>query len=170
MRGSRAPGSSGRPAASRRVLAYSELQARLIWDWRPTRLGILRRTVLSFLVACLALTITDRVLEGLSLEGLGPLLLAALVLLALDTLSSLVLHRLLVPLPIIVAQLLGLAIQVIAVSALGRVVPGVAVDGPTTALWAAVLLTTLDSLFAELVAVSDDDSRLRCARAAARGP
>ena len=60
--------------------------------------------------------------------------------------------------PIFVAQTLGLLVQFLAIVAVGRVVPGVAVDGATTAVWAAVLLTILNSLFAELVAVSDDNS------------
>jgi uncharacterized membrane protein YvlD (DUF360 family) len=145
-------------AASRRRLGFYQLQARLIWEWRPTRLAILRRTVLTFLVACLALTITAAVLPGLSIDGLGPLLLAALLLVALDSLSSVMLHWLLVRWPIFVAQALGLVIQIAAILMLGRIVPGAGVDSPTTAVWAAVLLTVLNSLFAELVAVSDDDS------------
>ncbi len=60
--------------------------------------------------------------------------------------------------PIFYAQISGLGVQVVAIVALGRVVPGISVDGDVTAVWAAVLLTMLNSLFAELVAVSDDDS------------
>ena len=143
---------------ARRWLALYRLQARLMWEWRPTRLAIVRRTVLSYLGACLALAITARVLSRLSIDGPAPLLLAGLLLLALDSSSAVVLHGLLVGLPIFVAQTLGLAVQFVAVLALGRVVPGVRVDGDATALWGAVLLTILNSLFAELVAVSDDDS------------
>ena len=129
-----------------------------MWEWRPTRLAILRRAVLSFLGACLALAITDAVLPGLSIDGPGPLLLAGLLLLALDSSSDVVLHWLLVAWPIFVAQTLGLAVQFVAIIILGRVLPGVRVDGIATAVWGAVLLTLLNSLFAELVAVSDDDS------------
>jgi uncharacterized membrane protein YvlD (DUF360 family) len=143
---------------ARRWLALYRLQARLMWEWRPTRLAIVRRTVLSYLGACLALAITARALSGLSIDGPAPLLLAGLLLLTLDSSSAVVLHGLLVGLPIFVAQVLGLAVQFVAVLALGRVVPGVRVDGDATALWGAVLLTILNSLFAELVAVSDDDS------------
>ena len=158
MHQSRTPKVGGLWAVSRRVIAFYRLQAQLAWEWRPTRLAILRRTVLTYLAACLALAITAGVLSGLTIGGLGPLLLAALLLLALDTISSVVLHWLLVPWPIFVAQALGLVIQIVAILMLGRVLPGTGVDAPATAGWAAVLLTTLNSLFAELVAVSDDDS------------
>ena len=131
----------GPASSARRWLAFYRLQARLVWEWRPARLAIVRRTVLTYLAACLALAITAGVLSGLSIDGLGTLLLVALLLVALDSLSSVVLHWLLVPWPIFVAQVLGLVIQVGVIIALGRVGPGVVVDGPTTAIWAAVLLT-----------------------------
>ena len=148
----------GSAPADRSWLALYRLQARLMWEWRPTRLALLRRTVLSYLGACLALAITAAVLPGLKIDGLVALLLAGLFLVALDSSSAVVLHGLLVGLPIFVAQILGLAVQFVAILVLGRVVPGVRVDGDATAAWGAVLLTMLNSLFAELVAVSDDDS------------
>ncbi len=144
--------------AARRWLAFYRLQTRLMWEWRPVRLALLRRTILSFLGACLALAIAAAVLPGLRIDGPAPLLLAALLLLALDSCSDVVFQWLLVARPILLAQTLGLAFQSLAIVAVGRVVPGVGVDGTATAVWGAVLLTVLNSLFAELVAVSDDDS------------
>jgi len=51
------PGREAAPADQGWV-AFYRLQARLMWEWRPTRLAILRRAILSFLGACLALAIT----------------------------------------------------------------------------------------------------------------
>jgi uncharacterized membrane protein YvlD (DUF360 family) len=129
-----------------------------MWEWRPTRLAILRRALLSFVGACLVLAITDAVLPGLSIDGFGPLLLAGLLLAFLDSFSDVVIHWLFVAWPTFVAQLVGLAVQFAVIVFLGRVMPGVRVDGTSTAVWGAVLLTTLNSLFAEVVSVSDDDS------------
>jgi uncharacterized membrane protein YvlD (DUF360 family) len=129
-----------------------------MWDWRPARLALLRRAALSYPMACLALAITAAVLRGLRIDGPAPLLLVALLLLALDSFTDIVLQWLFVAWPIFVAQTLGLIVQILAIIAVGRVVPGVGVDGTSTAVWSAVLLTVLNSLFAELVAVSDDDS------------
>jgi uncharacterized membrane protein YvlD (DUF360 family) len=139
-------------------LAFYRQQARLMWDWRPTRMAIGRRAVLSYLGACLALAITAGVIPEMYVDGLGSLALAGLFLLALDSALAVVLHGLLVRWPIFVAQALGLAAQVAAIMVLGQVLPGVHVGDPAAAAWGAVLLTVLNSLFAELVAVSDDDS------------
>jgi len=139
-------------------VAFYRLQARLMWEWRPTRLAILRRAILSFIGACLALAITAGVVPGLQVDGLAPLMLAGLILLALDSTLAVVLHGLLVGLPIFVAQALGLAAQFGGIVVLGRVLPGVHVGDTAAAVWGALLLAVLNSLFAELVAVSDDDS------------
>ena len=139
-------------------IAFYQLQARLMWEWRPTRLAILRRATLSFLGACLALAITAGVVPGLQVDGLAPLLLACLILLALDSTLAVVLHGLLVGMPIFVAQLLGVVAQFGAIVAIGRLLPGIHVGDTAAAVWGAIFLTVLNSLFAELVAVSDDDS------------
>jgi uncharacterized membrane protein YvlD (DUF360 family) len=146
------------PPADQGWLAFYRLQARLMWEWRPTRLAIVRRAVLSFIGACLALAITAGVVPGLQVDGLAPLTLAGLILLALDSTLAVVLHGLLVGLPIFFAQALGLAAQFGGIVVLGRVLPGVHVGDTAAAVWGALLLAILNSLFAELVAVSDDDS------------
>ena len=143
---------------NRGLVAAYRLQARLMWEWRPVRLALMRRALLSYVGACLALAITTFVLPGLRVDGLATLLLAGLLMLVLDSSSDIVLQWLFVAWPIFVAQTIGLVVQVMAIVAVGRVVPGVSVEGTPTAVWGAVLLTILNTLFAELVAVSDDDS------------
>ncbi len=154
---STAPGTGTAPETGG-WLAFYRLQARLMWEWRPTRLAIVRRTILSFLVACLALALTAAVLPGIGIDGLVPLLLSGFLLLALHGASAVLLHWLLIAFPVLFAQLLGLGLQFVAIVVLGRVVPGVHVTGASTVIWGALLLTVLNGLFAELVAVSDDDS------------
>ena len=140
------------------MLASYRLQARLMWEWRPTRFAILRRAVLSYLGACLALAITAGVIPEMHVAGVAALLLAGLLLVLLDSSLAVLLHGLLVKWPIVVAQVLGVVAQFGAVLVLARVLPGVTVGDTAAAALAALLLTLLNSLFAELVAVSDDDS------------
>ena len=129
-----------------------------MWEWRPTRFAILRRTVLSFLVGCLALAGTAWVLPGLPVDGLGPLVLGGALLAAANAASGLIGHWLFVRLPILVVQVAGLVVQFVGILIVGRVVPGVHVDGLATALEGALLLTLLNGFLADVVSVSDDDS------------
>ncbi len=139
-------------------LADYRLQARLIWDWRPTRLAILRRSILTILVASLALAITAYVLPGLRIDGPEAILLGGALLATANAGVRLLLHWLLVRLPIPVIQVTALLAQFVAIVLVGRIIPGIHVDGAATALWATFLLTVLAAFFAEVVAVSDDDS------------
>ncbi len=102
-------------------IAFYRLQARLMWDWRPPRLALLRRSVLSFLGACLALAVADAVLPDLTIDGLGPLLLAGLLLLIMDGSLAVVRHGLLVGWPIVVSQALGVVVQFAAVVTLDAI-------------------------------------------------
>jgi uncharacterized membrane protein YvlD (DUF360 family) len=104
------------------------------------------------------LAATDALLPGLSIDGPGALLLAGLLLATLDRCSDVVLHWLLVAWPIFIAQTVGLVVQFVAIVVLADAMPGVAVNGLMAAVWGAVLITLLNSLFAEVVSVSDDDS------------
>lgn len=134
------------------------LQARLMWEWRPTRMAILRRTILQFLVACLTLAGTTMVVRGLEVDGLTAIALGGALLAAVNAGARLVGHWLLVSLPLLVVDGVALLAQYLAIIVLGRVVPGIHVDGPNTALWATVWLTALNGVLSEAVAVSDDDS------------
>ena len=140
------------------LVAFYRYHARLLWEWRPSRLAVLRRAFLSYVVACLALAITAAMLSGMTVDGLPELLVAGALLTALTGTARLLFEWLLVPLPLILVQLGSLLIQVLALLVLGRLVPGVHVDGLATAVLGAVLLTVLNGFLSELVAVSDDDS------------
>jgi uncharacterized membrane protein YvlD (DUF360 family) len=139
-------------------VADYRLQASLMWEWRPTRLAIVRRTILQFLVACLSLVVTDLVLPGFYVHGLATIALGGALLAAVNAGSRLLGHLLLVKLPLLLVDAVALVAQYAAIVALGRFVPGVDVDGPNTAIWATLWLTALNGVLAEVVAVSDDDS------------
>ncbi len=133
-------------------------QARLLWEWRATRLSLVRRAVFSYLGAIAALWIIAAISPDLTLAGPGPLLLAALILTALNALVRPALLLGLSPLPAFTVPLVGLGVEILIVLAIGRVVPGVGVGSVEAAIWDALMLTILNALFAEILRASDDDS------------
>lgn len=139
-------------------LAFYRDQARLIWEWRATRLSLVRRALLSFVAAAAALLIVATISPNLTLGGPGTLLLAALLLTALNALGRPALLLVLSPLPAIVVPVAGLLLEVVIVLAIVRVVPGVRIDSLAAAIWDAVFLTVLNAIFAEILRASDDDS------------
>jgi uncharacterized membrane protein YvlD (DUF360 family) len=139
-------------------LAFYRDQARLIWEWRATRLSLVRRALLSYLAATAALLIIATISPDLTLGGPGALMLAALMLTALNALGRPTLLLLLSSLPGFLVPVVGLLVEVLIVLAIVQVVPGVKVNSLGAAVWDAVFLTVLNSLFAEILRASDDDS------------
>ena len=139
-------------------LAFYRDQARLIWEWRATRLALLRRLVLTFVAGALSFALVAYLLPGIRVAGPVPLLLAAALLTGANSALRPALLLVLSPFPVLVLQLVGTVAEVLLMIAIGALVPGIAVDGPTTAVLAGVILASLIGLFSEIVRASDDDS------------
>ena len=154
------------------ILRFYGRQARLIWEWRATRLSLVRRSLLTLLGSVLALKIITFVSADLVIDGIGPLLEAAVFLTILDSLARPILIWLLSPFPGLAVQIVGLIFQVVVVAGLGRFVPGVHVGGGLAPLRDAILLTVLNAIFAEVMRTSDDRSIFsnQVRRLAAGGP
>ena len=133
-------------------------QGRLMWEWRASRLAWIRRVLLSYLAAMLALVIIVEVSPDLTLQGPASLALAGLLLMTLNGLARPALMFILSPLPAFVVPIAGLLLEVPIVIAVGSIVPGVGIKGLDAAIRDAVMLTILNAIFSEILRASDDDS------------
>ncbi len=140
------------------IVAFYREQAALMRAWRARPIALVRRAILSYAVACLALAVTSALLPGTRVTGLGTLLVAGLLLALLNGAARLLFLWLLIPVPLVVAQGAALVFQVAVIVSLGDTLPGVHVAGLAAAVWGSILLTVLNSVLAEVVAVSDDES------------
>jgi uncharacterized membrane protein YvlD (DUF360 family) len=157
-------GASRRPAPGRNPhgiafwRAFYRDQARLIWEWRSTRLALIRRALLSTVASALALEIVATLSPNLTLGGPATLAIAAVVLAALNAIARPILLLALSPFPVIVLQVAGLGVELLIVLAIGRFVPGAGVNGLAAAVFDALVLSALHAVFAEILRASDDDS------------
>ena len=154
------------------IVAFYQRQARLIWEWRATRLSLVRRSLLTLLGSVLALKLITLISVDLVIDANGPLLVAAILLTILNGLARPILLWLLSPLPVLAVQIAGLLFEVALVAGLGRYVPGVHVGAGLAPIRDAVALTILNALFSELLRTADDRSYFgtQVRRLAAGGP
>ena len=138
--------------------AFYRDQVRLYWQWRATRLALVRRVLLSWVAAGLALLLVATISSNLTLDGPVALVTAALSLAVLNLLARPILLLALSPLPAFTVQVAELLVEIVIVLAIGSFVPGVGVANMGAAIWDAVALTILNALFAEVLRASDDDS------------
>ena len=157
-------GAAGRPGGPRKASVVTDLagfyreQGRLYWQWRATRLALIRRVLLSWVAAGAALLIVAGTSSNLKLDGPASLVIAALALAVLNLIARPILLLALSPLPAFTVQIAELLVEIVIVLAIGRFVPGVDVADIGAAIWDAVLLTILNAMFAEILRASDDDS------------
>lgn len=148
-------------AAQRRVGDWSAFygqQARLMWQWRATRLALARRLVLNIVATAIALAIVAWLSPGIAIAGPAPIIEAAVALTLGNAVLRPVLLLVLSPMPVLTVQVAGTIAEIVLVAIVARAVPGIAVDGPVNAVVAGVALSLLIALLSEILRASDDDS------------
>ncbi len=139
-------------------LAFYRDQARLIGEWRATRLALIRRSLLSAVATGAALLTISTLSPDLDIGGLSSVVLAATLITLLNALLRPALLLTLSPLPAIAVPTVGFLLQVPIVLLTGAIVPGVHVGTLDAAVRDAALLTILNAIMAEILRASDDDS------------
>ncbi len=142
----------------RRLLSFYGLQLELVWEWRPGRRMLLRRVLVSFLVAFAALGLTAAILPGLVIPFPFSLALAVLVIAVLSALVRPALLALVAPFSLVLVLIAALAFQVLVIMALVPVVPGVRITSPLDAFFASWVFAVLNSLATWLLTLDSDDS------------
>jgi uncharacterized membrane protein YvlD (DUF360 family) len=138
--------------------AFYREQARLIWAWRATRLSLIRRAMFSYVGTTAALLLITSFSRDLTIQDPRTLLIAAFLLTVLNAAARPVLLLALSPLPTLVVQLAGVAVQFVFVLLVADLLPGANVGSVGAAIVDAVMLSVLNALLAELMRASDDDS------------
>ena len=142
----------------RRLIALYELEIELIVRWRAGRRALIKRVVVSFIVAFVAFAVTAWVLPGISFTNPAAIawplsssppfnLLIRPVVIGLVPAGS----------PILVA-FVALVLQVATIYALSPLVPGVTIDGFWSAFWGSWIFAIVNYLLATILSISDDDS------------
>jgi uncharacterized membrane protein YvlD (DUF360 family) len=144
--------------ALRRLVAFYRLQLRLLWTWRLGRRALVRRLLLTTVVAYIALAIAIWAIPGISASGV-PSIIAAVVLIALlNTLFRPVVLALAVPLGILAVGVLATALQFVVILVVGSVVPGIYLAGPAAAVEAALVFAIVNASISWFIALSEDES------------
>ena len=133
-------------------------QARLIWEWRATRLALIRRAVFSFLATTFALWLITNLSHDLTIVDPRSLLVAAFLLTVLNAAARPLVLLVFSPFPGLVVQLAGVLVQFVFVVLVAALLPGVSIGSMYAAIVDAVMLSVLNALLGELLRASDDDS------------
>src|SRR6476469_6173372 len=142
----------------RRLFDFYRAQGVLLWTWRPGRRALLRRAVISFVVAFLSLGLTVWILPGISTPGPPTIALATLVLAGLNLLVRPVIVGALAGVSVVAILIATLVFQVAVFYVLSAVVPEFEVQGVPVAIVASFLYAGIDMLLVAILSVDQDES------------
>jgi uncharacterized membrane protein YvlD (DUF360 family) len=142
----------------RRLVGFYALQIEMVRTWRSGPAGLIRRAVISFFVAFLALGTAVWAVPGISVTGWLPVALAVIVLAALNALIRPVVLALVAPISLVLVGVVMVAFEVGAILLLGPVVPGLEVRDVWSALAGALIFAVAHTLLGFVLALDQDES------------
>jgi putative membrane protein len=119
------------------------------------------KLLLHWILSAIALLIVSRLVPGFVVLGIGPALIAALVIGLLNATLGFLLKIITFPLTILSLGLFLLVINGLMILVASGLVPGFKVYGMVPAFWGAVVLAILGVLFRYILKDSKDQPRLR---------
>ena len=144
--------------AVRRLIGFYALQARLLWDWRPGRLPLLRRALVSLLVGGVSLAVTAWLLPGVTIRDAATAIAVVVLLAFLNALVRPVLLAVIAPFSVLGLVVVSFAFQVLIFEVADRLVDGFGVDTIGSAIGASVLFALLNMSLTALFAVNQAES------------
>ncbi|MFI5254288.1 MAG: phage holin family protein [Candidatus Limnocylindrales bacterium] len=141
-----------------RLVGFYRLHLRLLRTWRPGPGALLRRLILTTLVAWVAFAIAVGLVPGISADGPPSILAAVLVIAALNALFRPIILWLIVPLGLLAIAVLGIVLQFAAVLLVGSVVPGVHIADLGAVIECAILFSLANTIIVWFIALGEDDS------------
>jgi uncharacterized membrane protein YvlD (DUF360 family) len=145
-------------SALRRLVAFYGLQLRLLRTWRLGPRALIRRLVLTTLVAYAALAIAIWAVPGMSASGVPSILGAVLLIALLNSLFRPVVLWLVVPLGIVAVAVVATALQFLVILIVASVVPGIQLSGLDALVEAAVIFAIVNASISWFIALGEDES------------
>jgi uncharacterized membrane protein YvlD (DUF360 family) len=142
----------------RRVFDFYRTQGILLWTWRPGRRALVRRALISFVVAFASLGLTVLILPGIRAPGPSTIALATIALAAINLLIRPLILGLFAGISVVAILLATLIFQVVVFYLVSLIVPEFQVRDALTALVASFLYATFDMLLVAILSVDQDDS------------
>ncbi len=142
----------------RRLFGFYALQFRIIWEWRPGPRALIKRAILSFLIAFVALALTAAILPGISIADWRTVAAAVIVLSLFQILVRPVVLGLLAGVSVILVVIATLIFQVLGFYVVAWALPNFHLNGFVTAFIASFVYAFFDTVLISILAIDQDDS------------
>jgi uncharacterized membrane protein YvlD (DUF360 family) len=137
---------------------FYQAQLKILWNWKGGPWALVRRFIVTTIVAAVALAITAWIMRGVTLDGIGP----AIVFVVLVTLFNAIFRTLIISVAasvsVVLTAVLALLLQVVVFLFVANIVPGFHVDGFGTAIVASFVYAIIGSVLTWIFGVDQGGS------------
>jgi uncharacterized membrane protein YvlD (DUF360 family) len=142
----------------KRLIDFYATQVRLLWEWRGGRVALLRRLVITVVVATVSLLITDFLLPGLSVDSLAAAVGAVALISLFNAIIRPVVLAVVVSRSLVLTGVTVLVLQFLAFLVVAAVAPGVSARGIATAVLASFIYAIVNTALTAVLGVDRDGS------------
>ena len=142
-----------------RLIGFYATQVRVLWEWRGGRLALLRRLIVTLLVATVAFEATDWIMGSRFEVARWVDAAVAVILMALfNALIRPVVLALAAPVSLLLVAVLVIVLQIVAFLIVANYAPGVQVDGFVVALVASFVYAIINTILTAILGVDRSGS------------
>ena len=136
-----------------RLIGFYGTQFRVLWEWRGGPWALVRRLVLTFVVATISFLGTAWLLPRLTVDGFSSAALAVILISLFNAGIRPVVLALAAPVSLVLVGVLVLVLQIVAFVIVAQWSPGVHVDGFGTALIASFVYAIINTILTAILGV-----------------
>ncbi len=137
----------------RRLLDFYGTQVRVLWEWRGGRLALLRRLIITLVVATVSFLATVWLLPRMTIDRPLDAAIAVIFIALFNAAVRPVILALAAPVSLILVGILVLVLQVISFVVVAQWAPGVHVDGFLTALIGSFIYAIINTILTAILGV-----------------
>src|SRR3954447_12054933 len=128
-------------------------QARLIWDWRGGPASLVKRGVLTFVVATFSFALTAAIVPGIEIDSIWAAALAVILVGLFNALVRPVLLAIVAPWSLVAMGILVIVLQIVSFFVIAQLSPGVQVSRPSIALVGSIVYTIINTTLISLLGI-----------------
>jgi uncharacterized membrane protein YvlD (DUF360 family) len=140
------------------LVDFYRTQLRVLWQWKGGRWALVRRFIVTSLLAAVAFLATAWLLPGLTVDGPADALASVILVAAFNAVVRSLVLAVVAPFSLILTGVLVLVFQVLAFLVVAQLVPGVRVDGVWTALVGSFLYAIINTVLTSILGVDQGDT------------
>ena len=144
--------------ALRNLAGFYKLQGEILWKWRPGRRALIRRLIVSFIVAFISLTLTVAIIPGLHVDDWATMVLAVVAFALINALIRPVILFALASISTIAVIIATFVFQILAFYLVEWLLPGFHIDRVTAALFGSIFFAVFNTILSAIFSVNQDES------------